>query len=392
MKRSLLLITLTFAITCCMPTPMDKMETIEYSVLHRETADFSSLEKFDPMMESFTGLFSFLLDNSLIFSATSISYPTVDPNGEPVTASGLVFHPINKKSKGVIEFMPRAHLHRDEGTSEEMFVAEGIMALLGYTVIVPDLIGSGASKDKMIPFLMAENTGRVAWDMHRAAAQYLWDQYRYDLPAETILMGYSLGGNAALAAQRHYETYHSNVVKIKEVYAGGGAYDVPVGFAAYARKGISEYPAIPHTIIAFDHYYKLNLDYSQVFTGALLENNNYQTWFHGEYNSIQLRELLGSNLHAYMHEDFFKPVEQQNSEFQKLSKHLSENSVTDGWRPKAPIYLFHSTSDITVPLECSESALKKLRKAGGNVVLYKYPGDHYTVGYTYFVRSILRYM
>jgi pimeloyl-ACP methyl ester carboxylesterase len=392
MKRILFILTLSFALADCTPVDMFQMELIEYSVINWESADFSSLQKFDPMMESFEGLLSVLLDKKLTFRVAAISYSTVDPNGEPVTASGLVYHPLNKKSKGVIDFMPMAHLNRDGGTSEELYVAEGMMALLGYTVIIPDLIGSGISKDKMVPFLMSENTGRVAWDMHRAAAQYLWDQFKYALPAETTLMGYSLGGNAALSAQRHIETFHSKVVKIKEVYAGGGAYDLPVGFAAYARSGITEYPAVPHAILAFDHYYQLDIDYSQIFTGSLLENNNYQTWFHGEYDSGKLKELLGFNLHAYMHEDFFKPFEQQNNEFKKLGKYLHENSVTEGWRPKAPIYLFHSNADVIVPVECAEAALKKLSKAGAQVVLYKYPGDHYTVGYLYFVRSMLRYL
>ena len=390
MRCSYSVLFLNFLLACCTPTPMDKMEGIEYSVLNWEVAGFSSLKKFDPMMESFEGLLSFFLDKNFTFHVAAISYPTVDPNGEPVTASGLVYHPLNRKSKGVIDFMPMAHLNREGGTSEELYVAEGMMALLGYTVIIPDLIGSGVSKEKMVPFLMAENTGRVAWDMHRAAAQYLWDQFKYALPAETALMGYSLGGNAALAAQRHYETFHSNVVKIKEVHVGGGAYDLPAGFAAYARTGISGYPCVPHTILAYDHYYKLDLDYSQIFTGALLENNNYQTWFHGQYDAEKLKELLGFNLHGYMHEDFFKPLEQQNSEFKKLQKYFPENSVSEGWRPQAPIYLYHSDEDDIVPVECAEAALKKLRKAGGNVALNKYPGDHYTVGYLYFVRSMIR--
>ena len=371
---------------------MDKLEEIEYSIITWENADFSSLKKFDTMMESFEGILSLVLDKSLTFRVAAISYPTVDPNGEPVIASGLVYHPVNKKSKGVIDFMPMAHLNRGGGTSEELYVAEGIIALLGYTVIIPDLIGSGTSKDRMVPFLMAENTGRVAFDMHRAASQYLWDQFKYSMPSETSILGYSLGGNAALALQKHYETHFSNSIKVKEVFVGGGAYDLPVGFVAYAQSGITGYPAVPHAIISFDHYYSLNLDYSQIFTGTLLENNNYQTWFHSEYDSAKLTELLGSDLHAYMHEDFFKPFNQQNAEFLKVQAYLKENSVTEGWRPKAPIFLLHSNNDIIVPVECAESAVKKLNKAGGQVVLYKYPGDHYTVGYLYFVRSILRYL
>ncbi|MCL2502521.1 MAG: alpha/beta hydrolase [Bacteroidales bacterium] len=202
MKRSLFLVTLAVAFACCTPTPMDLMEEVEYSVTDWENGGYSSLNKFDPMMANFEMIFNLVLDKNLIFRVASITYPTEDPNGNRVEASGLVYHPVNKKSKGVVDFLPMAHLNRDGGTSEDLFVAEGMLALLGYTVIVPDLLGSGASKEMMVPFLMTDNTGRVACDMHRAAAQYLWDEFRYALPAQTTILGYSLGGSAALATQK----------------------------------------------------------------------------------------------------------------------------------------------------------------------------------------------
>jgi len=392
MTRTFYFLLLGSILACCTPVDMYRMESIDYSVTHWETADFSSLTKFDPMMENFETIFSLILDKKLTFRVAAITYPTVDPNGEPVTASGLVYHPINKKSKGVIDFLPMAHLNRDGGTSEDLYAAEGMLALLGYTVILPDLIGSGVSKDKIVPFLMAENTGRVAYDMRRAAAQYLWDEFNYKLPQKTTILGYSLGGSAALAAQKYYETYHPYSVTVKEVHAGGGAYDLPAAFAACAQSGVSEYPAIPHTVIAFDHYYNLDLDFSQIFSGALLENNNYLVWLHGEYNAQILKELLGYDLHAYMHVDFFKPFDQQNAEFKKIHPYLKENSVSEGWRPQAPIYLYHSKSDVIVPIASAEAALRKLRKAGANISLHSYPGNHYTVGYMYFIRSVLHFL
>ncbi|MCL2502664.1 MAG: alpha/beta hydrolase [Bacteroidales bacterium] len=392
MTRTYYFLLLGGILACCTPMDMFHMESIDYSVTHWETADFSSLTKFDPMMENFETIFSLVLDKKLIFRVAAISYPTVCPDGEHVTASGLVYHPINKKSKGVIDFLPMAHLNRDGGTSEELYAAEGMLALLGYTVIVPDLIGSGASKDKIVPFLMVENTGRVAYDMRRAAAQYLWDEFRYELPQKTTILGYSLGGSAALAAQKYYEAHHPHSVKVKEVHAGGGAYDLSAAFAAYAQAGVSEYPAIPHTILAFDHYYKLDLDFSYIFSGDLLENDNYRTWLHGEYDAAILKDLLGYNLHSYMHEDFFKPMDQQNDMLKKLHPLLPLNSVSEGWRPKAPIYLYHSKSDVIVPFANAEVALRKLRRVGANISLVSYPGDHYTVGYLYFIRSILRFL
>ena len=364
------------------------MDPIEYSILKYENGDASSIDKFYPLAADVLKYYP-LLDKKLTFRITAISYPTVDPNGKEVIASGLVFHPLNKKSKGFIDFMPSAHIDNDGGGTDEMYAVEALLILFGYTIIMPDMIGSGISKDLVIPFLMVENSGRVAWDMRRAAAQYLWDEFRYSMPTETMIMGYSLGGNLALAAQKYYETNHANAVKVTEVHAGGGVYDLSAAFSAFARKGTTLYPAIPKAILAFDHYYEdLNLDFSQVFCGDLLAS--YDDWFSGRYKAAQLMHWLSTDLHAYMHPDFFVPFDQQNAEFKKLQDLLKENSVSEGWKPKAPIYLTHSNADGLAPLENAEAAVRTLRRAGANVAFSTYPGDHENAGIVFFLKNILR--
>ena len=390
MKQTFYFTLLGAILACC--TPMDKMETICYEVFRYETAGLSAISDFNPRIGEFED-FLFFMDQKQVFSVAAIKYQTVDPNGKQVWASGLVYHPVNRKSRGVIDFMPTAHLDKDGGGTDEFYAVEGLLILLGYTVIVPDLIGSGISKELPMPFLMSENTGRVSYDMRRAAAQYLWDYFRYQLPSETTIMGYSLGGSAALATQKYYEAHHANTVKVKEVYAGGGAYDLLAAFSAFAQTGYCVYPAIPKTILAFKHYYfdcfDRTLDLNQIFTGELLLN--YDDWFSGDYHFSAIMGMLGTDLHAYMHPDFFKPWDQHNDELKKLQPYLKENSVTEGWRPKAPIYLMHATEDDHAPIECAEIAVKNLRKAGAHVSYITYPGDHLSVADFYFMRSILRF-
>ncbi|MCL2727255.1 MAG: hypothetical protein FWD56_02590 [Bacteroidales bacterium] len=383
MKQAFYFLLLSAFFACC--TPMDRMDPIDYTVLRYEAADFSSLSKFVPMLEDYGGMM-FFLDKKLTFSVAVLEYTTVDPFGNPIQASGLVYHPLNKKSKGVIDMLPIARLDIT-APSEDFFAAEGLSALVGYTLIIPDLLGFGKSDWIKPPFLLAENTGRVAFDMRRAAAQYLWDRFRYQLPAETTITGYSLGGSAALATQKYYETYHSNTVKVKEVYAGGGAYDLTAAFNAFAKTRFSDFAAIPHTIFAFDHYYDLDLDLTQIFKADPPLDRD--SWYNGVYSTDKI-EKIGTDIAGYMHEDFFKPFELQNGEFKKLHPFLVLNSVSEGWRPKAPIYLYHATTDTYVPRECAEAAITKLRKAGANISLISYPGDHFTVGYYFMYRLLIQ--
>ncbi|MDR2585421.1 MAG: hypothetical protein LBC84_04270 [Prevotellaceae bacterium] len=386
---------LTFSLffVSCSQMDMVQPDPIEYSVFKYESANYASLDNFDPLLQDLKDYLIFL-DKKMTFSIAALKYATVDPNGKEVWASGLVFHPINKKSRGVIESMPTAHIDSEGGGTDEMYVFEGILILLGYTVIIPDLIGSGISKDLQIPFMMAENTGRVAYDMRRAASQYLWDQFRYAIPTETTIMGYSLGGSAALATQKYYETRCANSVKVKEVYASSGAYDLEVAFDVFSKTGQSTYPAIPSTVLAYKHYYfdchDISLDLSKIFTGDLLAN--YSDWYSGKYMFLEILDMIGTDLHAYMHPDFFLPKEEHNEELKKLYSYLAENDLTIGWRPKAPIYMTHAKVDTHVPVECAEIAVKRFRKAGANISFITYPGTHNTVGYLFFVRQLFRFL
>jgi len=191
-----------------------------------------------------------------------------------------------------------------------------------------------------------------------------------------------------LAAQKYYEAHHSNSVKIKEVHAGGGAYDLVAAFNGFARTGYSDYAAIPLAVLAFNHYYNLNLEMDKVFSGGLAEH--YDDWFSGDHKSSVVMEWITTDLRNYMHPDFFKPMKDQNDQLKKLHPLLIENSVSEGWRPKAPIYLTHANVDTYVPKECADEAVKKLRRAGANIWYMSYPGHHYSVGYLYFIRNFLR--
>jgi len=380
-------------------TPLDSIdiEDVWYRVLDENYVDFSMAGRFDPALGDRSKYF-FFVDKSLLIRVTAIEYETVLPdNKTPVIASGVLYHPLNKKSRGVFDLMPTARLGAGVAGSEMLYAIEGVLAFKSYTILMPDFIGSGSSDYLPMPFLMVENTGRVAYDMRRAAAKYLWDKYRYTFPVETRIMGYSLGGAAALATQKYYEKHHANTIKVKEVFTGSGVYDLPVAFEAFAKSGISEFVAIPSAIYGLNHYYNLNLDFTKIFTGNLISKNGHlkEDWLFGPHrlSAPGLTYELGREVRNYMHPDFFKSMEEQKgTEFEKLHQAFMENSISEGWRPKAPINMIHARLDACVPVECTETAVKKLRKAGANISFMIYPGNHVSVGILYFLRLILSFI
>lgn len=55
---------------------------------------------------------------------------------------------------------------------------------------------------------------------------------------------------------------------------------------------------------------------------------------------------------------------------------LDMNSAVDGWVPSMPIYIFHRTEDLYVPVEAAEYAYTTFKKNGAYVQYQSGPGTH----------------
>lgn len=273
-----------------------------------------------------------------------------------------------------------------QSATDDPFAPEIIPSLFGYITLIPDLIGKGNHSNTthlMRPFCMVDNNGRVAYDFRKAAAAFLAQEHDYHMPPETMLFGYSYGATSVLAAAKYYQE-HDPSISIEKIVVGGGAYDLEIAFTAYAQDNYSDYVLIPQIIMALDYWYDLHLDYTQLFTGKLLEDDYYKYWENGGAPPTPANEYLGTCISDYMHPDFFKPVEEQNPEFQKLHTILKLNSHINGWCPNAPTYLFHSLNDHHVPFACTQFAYNQFKQKGANVKLFTSEKGHEDYGIEWF--------
>ncbi|NLA15023.1 MAG: alpha/beta hydrolase [Bacteroidales bacterium] len=314
---------------------------------------------------------------------TAISYHTITPNGDPVVSSGIIMRPINRKPRGVLHFLPSANIDKFGSGGDVLLIFEGVLSFLGYIVIIPDLLGNGITKDtEEYPFLLAENTGRVAYDMHRAALEYFPAILGYPMQKHISVGGYSMGGSGALALVRHIEQENPSDIIVDKAIIGGGIYDLLTAFEEFARTEYAEYPAAPGVFKAYDYWYKLNLDYSKVFQGPLLENMGH--WLNRTHTRDQLAEWIGRDMRKYMHPDFFKP--ERNEELNKLWEKLTENSLVDNWTPKTDIRFAHASDDLSVPVKVASYTYEQFRKKGARVRMRYGKGGHYEFGKWFFLR------
>ena len=330
----------------------------------------------------------------------SIVYNTLDPKGQPILASGAIFYPsvdTDYERVGTILGVHYTYGADYEVPSQKMAVTEGLFSLFGYTIVAPDYIGYGASKDKVHPYYDVISTGQASADMLLAAKEYFASISR-KMSHKVTVMGYSQGGQASLCFLRFVETnpLYQDAFVIDQVFAGGGAYDLIKSYDAFVEKDYSSQPVtIPLLVLGLNYGDSLNLDLKQMFAEPLY--SHYNEWiiskkYTTDEVSAMMKETKLTRIMA--HEAFNR----NNPNTKKFIKSLENNSLIvygkiTNWVPKAKITLLHATDDTIVPYENTDSAYKAFLAAGCNVTKHDIPGkDHKEAGqdfYTYCMLHLL---
>jgi hypothetical protein len=179
--------------------------------------------------------------------------------------------PANGQSKGLLLFFPSAKIDKYNVGSETLMTFEGVLSFFGYTVIIPDLLGYGVSKQVEYPFMFSDNTARVAYDMHLSAAEY-FSTTGLPFPREVTLGGYSMAGMGVVSLHRYIEQNHPGNIIIRESITGGGIYDLGLAVDLFSEIKYCESPFVPFIFKSLDYWYDLNLNYSEVFIEPLLSH------------------------------------------------------------------------------------------------------------------------
>ncbi|AVM53173.1 hypothetical protein JN06_00472 [Bacteroides zoogleoformans] len=306
--------------------------------------------------------------------AHAITYHTTGPKGEPIVASGMIYYPKSGRPKGVIEIVPWSKSKKECGTENYAFMPEIIPGMSAYVHIVADQVGYGATADVPIAYLQYDNVAVVAADMRRAAEEFVYNRHHCKLSAESILMGYSLGGGGALSLAQYYQGHPERGVKVKDLFIGGGVYDPSLMVKEIFASGHAGYAQIPSVICSFDHYDDLQIDFGKVFKGDLLKH--YKDWCYGQYNLTELTESLGTDLRGYFTDEFLG--REESEEYRKLLEICRQKKISLEQKPDFKIHLSHARKDELVPTSCSDWLYEELSAMGAEVEYNKYNANHLT--------------
>lgn len=280
------------------------------------------------------------------------TYTGHDIDGTPITLSGKLLIPRDGKVKNLV-IVSHYTIGANYECPSECFPMEGLVAAKGYAVVVADYIGYGITANRIHPYMHVESTARSVVDMALAVKPYLKKIGREPESNKVILMGYSQGGSTTLAVMRMIQNEYKDILPIQKVFCGGGPYDLAATFDKAMADDVTGIPcAIPMILQGVNEGMDLGLNYADFFQPRLLEN--YNEWINSKrYTVNQMNRLMGAKaLHELMTE---AGRDKHNPHTARLYKGLLFNSVLD-FKPEAPIYMFHSTQDQTVPFVNAQRA------------------------------------
>ncbi len=312
------------------------------------------------------------------------TYAGHDLDGSPLTLSGKLLLPARGKIKNML-IVSHFTIGANYECPSESFPLEGILAGKGYAVVIADYIGFGVTRDRIHPYMHVESTARSVVDMALAVKPYLEHIGRKPESEEVILLGYSQGGSTTLGVMDIIQDEFEDLLPIKEVYAGGGPYDLAATFDVSMLEDLTGIPcAIPMIVQGINEGDKLGLDISQFFKPVLLQN--YNDWINSKNYTVKQINIM---MNARSVSDLMTDVgrDKKNPETARLYKALMLNSVLH-FIPRHPIHFFHSTEDTTVPFVNGQKAEEFFK---GHNISYDFGeyGKH-SMGAVRFILSIYK--
>lgn len=296
--------------------------------------------------------------NNKLVELSGIYYSYENPsagNYDKVVLSGKVIMPANGKFKRYI-LVSHYTIGSNAEAPSNCFSLEGILANMGYCVIIPDYMGYGITADRVHPYLIMESTAHHVLSMFFAVRNTFERNGLKPEHDDIYLMGYSQGGATSMAVEYLIESAYSEQVKIKRVFAGGGPYDVKATYDRFVETNEASYPvAVPLVIqgmIAGDPTLDINL--KDLLQPRIYENID--EWVNSkQYSTGKVNQLINTR----KTDEILLPLgmDQQSKAVCNLYKALDANSIVKRhWCPKAPVYMMHSIDDETVPYDANSIA------------------------------------
>ncbi|MCC3767918.1 S9 family peptidase [Streptomyces sp. UNOC14_S4] len=306
-----------------------------------------------------------------------VVYRTVDAQGRPTTASGLLSLPENdRRELPVVAYEHGTMASKGEAPSGVPGEKEApgvradsvLFAGAGYATVAPDYLGLGSGPG-LHPYghLPSEVTASV--DLLRAARTAVHDQGRR-LERGVHVTGFSQGGVAAMGLGRALQQGADPHFTLAGLAPVSGPYDsqhaeAPAGLEKGTLHGKNTNFLFAYWLTAMNRTYHLYKDPSEVFQAPYAATM--ESLFDGTHDSGQIFAALPDTPQQLFTPHLVDWALHPTGEL--LRAYQESDTGCTGWHPRIPVRLFAARGDKDVAYENALSCTRSLRAADADVTL-----------------------
>jgi len=302
-----------------------------------------------------------------------VKYRTTNHDGAVVVASGLVALPNGAAAGSVVSYHHGTTAQRNTAPSQPRFGEGTLIAAavsgLGHITVAPDYIGLGTNRDPH-PYMHAQTTAATSVDLLSAAHALV--EHLGEWPSSLYLIGFSQGGHATFAVQRHLEELDDPRFDVQAAAPIAGPFHLRDVSFPQALTGESDSHAfyLAYLATAYAHIYGQPLE--SVLTAAYA--GSLPALFDGDHESAEISAAMPDDPRSLFNPEFLTAYD--NGEPHWFLQALEENDVDD-WTPAAPVRLFYGDKDLDVLPEEARRAEAAMKQLGADVTAISVgPYDH----------------
>ena len=300
-------------------------------------------------------------------------YPSVDPFGERITLSGVMWIPENiwnkeDPSNGIILFNHFTNTSsyslpsNGNPTYESFALCNPLMP--DYIMVESDFYGWGASVRYPQAYCQGEPNGFASCDALLTARRLL-KQLKVNAGELNFNVGYSSSGFDALSTQRVRDKYYKDVLSFDKTFAGGSPSDMKRCYIdMVAMDTTSLAVAVPLVWYStMESRNDIDITLEDAFAPNVAQMIPWligSKWFDPMTINMFLRTSKVTEL--------LNPVycDMSTDESRHIQDIFRKMSLTTDWTPDPTqsIYLMHPRTDDCIPIQSGRAMLKHLKKYG----------------------------
>ncbi|WP_139131660.1 lipase [Streptomyces sp. WMMB 714] len=300
-------------------------------------------------------------------------YRTVDVDGRPTTASGLLTLPRHRY--GALTPVTYGHgseLLRTDAPSTDPHGFDATAALgyaaSGFATLAPDYLGMGKGPGTH-PYLHVRSGADVTLDMLRAADGFLPHKGRV-LRSEVLATGFSQGAGVALGLGRNLREGDGTRFELGALAAVSGAYDLRrIQIPAMLDGDVAAKPATVSSAYAyasFDRLHDVYGDPGEVFRAPYAAKIDDLT--DGTHSYEELAEATPDTLQELLTPHGEGLLREPDG---PMSRALAEtDNACTGWRPQAPTRLYFAAGDEQAANANTPFCARALERQGADVPVH----------------------